>query len=97
MTPKQRYLFDITGYLHLENVITGDALAEASEAVDRYLTTPADELPAGFEQRGLHQHGFAFDKSLECLTMHAATMADYQGVDGQSTAIWQRFTEAGQA
>ena len=35
MTPKQRYLFDITGYLHLENVITDDALAEASEAVDR--------------------------------------------------------------
>ena len=46
MTPKQRYLFDVTGYLHLENVITGDALAEASEAVDRYITCPPDELPA---------------------------------------------------
>ncbi len=73
MTPKQRYLFDVTGYLHLENVITGDALAEAAEAVDRYITAPADELPPGFEVRGLHQHGFAFDKSLECLTMHPAT------------------------
>ena len=72
MTPKQRYLFDVTGYLHLKNVITGDALAEASEAVDRYITTSPNELPPGFEQRGLHQHGFAFDKSLECLTMHAA-------------------------
>ena len=41
MTPKQRYLFDVTGYLHLKNVITGDALAEASEAVDRYITNHA--------------------------------------------------------
>ena len=73
MTPKQRYLFDVTGYLHLENVITGDALAEAAEAVDRYITTPPDELPPGFEQQGLHQHGFAFDKSLERLTVHKAT------------------------
>ena len=72
MTPKQRYLFDVTGYLHLENVITSDALAEAAEAVDRYITTPADKLPSGFEQKGLHQHGFAFDKSLESLTMHTA-------------------------
>ena len=72
MTPKQRYLFDVTGYLHLENVITGDALAEAAEAVDRYITTPPDALPPGFEQKDSINTGSLFDKSLECLTMHTA-------------------------
>ena len=73
MTPEQRYLFDVTGYLHLENVLTGDTLQETQEAIDRYIQTPEDELPPGFEIRGLHQHGFAFDKCLEALTLHPAT------------------------
>ena len=73
MTPEQRYLFDVTGYLHLENVLTGDTLQETQEAIDRYIKTPEDELPPGFEIRGLHQHGFAFDKCLEALTLHPAT------------------------
>ena len=93
MTPKQRYLFDVTGYLHLENVITGDALAEAAKAVDRYITTPPDELPPGFEQKGLHQHGFAFDKSLERLTMHTALWPIIKEINGQPAAVCQRFVE----
>ena len=40
MTPEQRYLFDVTGYLHLENVLTGDTLKETQEAIDRYVQTP---------------------------------------------------------
>ena len=31
MTPEQRYLFDVTGYLHLENVLTGDTLGETKK------------------------------------------------------------------
>ena len=73
MTPEQRYLFDVTGYLHLENALTGDTLQETQEAIDRYIQTPEDELPPGFEIRDLHQHGFAFDKCLEALTLHPAT------------------------
>ena len=29
MTPKQKYLFDLSGYLHLENVLTPEKLSNA--------------------------------------------------------------------
>ena len=86
MTPEQRYLFDITGYLHIEGAITGDDLKKAQEAATRYIYCPPDERPPGFSPRGdtippeelgnrpliRYQHGFAFDKSLEAITMHPA-------------------------
>ena len=37
MTPEQRYLFDVTGYLHIKGAVKGDILKEAQEAVDRYI------------------------------------------------------------
>ena len=73
MTPEQRYLFDVTGYLHLKNVVTGEALQKTQEAVDRYIQTPPEDFPPGFELQELYQHGFAFDKSLEALTLHPVT------------------------
>ena len=81
MTPEQRYLFDVTGYLHIEGAVTGDALKEAQEAVDRYIHTPLDERPEEFTTRprdlepgkgGRYEHGFAFDRSLEAMTVHPA-------------------------
>ena len=86
MTPEQRYLFDITGYLHIEGAIIGDDLKKAQEAATRYIYCPPDERPPGFSPRGdtippeelgnrpliRYQHGFAFDKSLEAITMHPA-------------------------
>ena len=48
MTPEQRYLFDINGYLHIPNVLSDSELVAARAAVDRYITTPADQLPEGF-------------------------------------------------
>ena len=73
MTLKQRYLFDITGYLHLKNVLTSEILRTAQEAVNRYINTPIDQMPDGFEFTGLYQNGFAFDKCLESLTLHSVT------------------------
>ena len=74
MTPEQRYLFDITGYLHLKNVLTGDALARAQEAVERCVQTPPDQLPPEMERAGEgYSNGFLFDKSLEALTLHPVT------------------------
>jgi len=79
MTPEQRYLFDVTGYLHIENAVTGDTLKAAQEAVDRYIHTPLDERPEGFTTRprdvepgkgGKYEHGFAFDRALEAMTVH---------------------------
>ena len=32
MTPEQRYFFDLTGYLHLEQVVQGDELEQAQQA-----------------------------------------------------------------
>ena len=73
MTPEQRYLFDTSGYLHLRNVLSPEEVQKAWEATERYRTTPAEELPPGFEFAGKgHKHGFAFDKALEALTMHPA-------------------------
>ena len=34
MTPEQRYLFDITGYLHIEGALTGSDLEQAQAAAD---------------------------------------------------------------
>ena len=71
MTPEQRYFFDATGFLHLEKVLEGGELQKVQDAVERYVRTPADELPPGFAARnGGYSHGFAFDKHLEALTVH---------------------------
>lgn len=81
MTPEQRYLFDVTGYLHIKNAVTGDALKETQKAVDNYIHMPLGERPEGFTTRpkelepgkgGRYEHGFAFDRSLEAMTVHPA-------------------------
>jgi hypothetical protein len=74
MTEEQRYLFDLNGYLHLRNVLSNEELSAAQEAAERYINTPEDELPEGFEIKDKrHLHGFAFDKALERLTLHPTT------------------------
>ena len=74
MTPEQRYLFDVTGYLHLKNVICGEELKAAQEAADTYINASPDELPSGFDSSGKHlPNGFAFSRALEALTMHPAS------------------------
>ena len=40
MTPKQRYLFDLTGYIHLKNVLSDEELQNAQDAVERCVQTP---------------------------------------------------------
>ena len=69
MREQQRYLFDLTGYLHLEKAIRGEELAEAQAAAERYIQTPPDELPPDFGSRDgrIYENGFAFEKSLEKL------------------------------
>lgn len=65
MTPKQRYLFDLNGYLHIKGVLSDEELGKTQEAVERCVQTPPDELS--------HGRNFAFDKSLEALTLHPVT------------------------
>ena len=74
MTPEQRYFFDVAGYLHLKNVINGEALEAAQEAADRYINASPEELPSGFDSSGKHlPNGFAYSRALEALTLHPAT------------------------
>ena len=74
MTAEQRYLFDLHGYLHLRNVLSAEELAAARAAAERYVDSPPDQLPEGFRVDGRrYEHGFAFDRALERLTMHPAT------------------------
>ncbi|MDP6506440.1 MAG: phytanoyl-CoA dioxygenase family protein, partial [Planctomycetota bacterium] len=74
MTSEQRYLFDLNGYLHLKNVLSEDELHLAREAACRYINTPPEDLPKGFEVDGnRYVNGFAFDKALECLVFHPKT------------------------
>ena len=75
MTPEQRYLFDVTGYLHLKNVLGAEELENAQKAAERYVRTPYEERPPGFEaeDRQKFVYGFAFDKALEALTLHPVT------------------------
>ncbi|SVE41245.1 uncharacterized protein METZ01_LOCUS494099, partial [marine metagenome] len=73
MTPEQRYLFDINGYLHIPNLLSDNELAAARAAIDRYTSTTDDALPEGFsrsEDSKNYENGFAFDKALEALTLH---------------------------
>ena len=87
MTPEQRYLFDITGYLHIEGAVTGEDLKKAQEAAARCLPDgDTDERPPGltprseeipveeFKSRPLlrYRNGFSFDKSLEAIIMNPA-------------------------
>ena len=71
MTPEQRYLFDVRGYLHLKGVLSVEELESCREATARYIDAPDADLLPGFEHQGwLHSHGFAFDKCLEKLPLH---------------------------
>ena len=45
MTPEQRYLFDITGYLHIKEAVTGENLEKVQEAATRYIYCHPDERP----------------------------------------------------
>ena len=66
MTPEQRYLFDINGYLHLPNVLSDSELTAAQAAIDRYMATPDDELTDSFSRSDdgkFYANGFAFDRS----------------------------------
>lgn len=74
MTPKQKYLFDLTGYLHLKNVLSPEELRDAQAAIERCRQTPPDQLPPGIESQGEgFSYGFSFDKALEALTLHPVT------------------------
>lgn len=76
MTPEQKYLFDLTGYLKIPGVLRGDQLFRAQEAAQRYIDTPPDAVPDGFEINlerehfNWYVHAFAFDKALEAITMN---------------------------
>ena len=73
MTPEQRYLFDINGFLLLRNVLSEAELTAGREAIDRYVTPPEEALPKGFshsEDGTLPANGFAWDKCLESIAVH---------------------------
>lgn len=83
----QRYLFDLTGYLHLQGAVSGVDLERAQAAAERcimcgadgrdrpdgFVTKPAGMAPHEYGRRSAgYQHGFAFDRALEAMTMHPA-------------------------
>lgn len=79
MTPEQKYLFDLTGYLKIPGVLRGADLDHAQDAAQRYIDTPRSEVPDGFEINlerehfDWYHHAFAFDKALEAITMNPVT------------------------
>ena len=78
MNAKQKYLFDLNGYLHLKSVLAETELCSAQEAIDRLLEMPSDKLPPGIVRGSGNgdtsfSNGFSADKSLESLTWHPST------------------------
>ena len=78
MNAKQKYLFDLNGYLHLKNVLAETELSNAQKAIDRLLEMPSDKLPPGIGRGNGNgdtsfSNGFSADKSLESLTWHPVT------------------------
>ena len=69
MTTEQRYLFDVTGYLHLRKAISEKDLALAQQAANNYINSSQDDLSSDFGSTDgrLYENGFAFHKSLEKL------------------------------
>ena len=69
MTPKQKYLFDLTGYLHLKNVLTAEELSRTQTAIDHLLSIPTNQLPSGIQRSSEgFSNAFSFDESLQALT-----------------------------
>ena len=77
MTAKQKYLFDLNGYLHIKDVLAADELSNAQAAIDRLLKMSPDKLPLGIGRSDgdntSFSHAFSADKSLEVLTWHPVT------------------------
>ena len=77
MDAKQKYLFDLNGYLYLENVLAADKLSNAQVTIDRLLKIPSDKLLLGISggEYGdtFFSNGFSADKSLEPLARHPTT------------------------
>jgi hypothetical protein len=81
MSPQQRFLLDLNGFLHLKSVLQGEELERCREAAVRYASAEPDSLPPPFDRirrecdARVHQHtpntashlghAFAFDRSLE--------------------------------
>eukprot|EP01051_Picozoa_sp_SAG22_P016928 SAG22_NODE_2498_length_2508_cov_1.539228_1_plen_414_part_01 len=64
LTPEQRYLLDIHGYIQLGGVLGHNELAACQAAAEEYTTTPTDELPDGFGRAGgsgamMNAHAFS--------------------------------------
>ena len=47
MTDRQKYLFDVAGYLVLEDVLTRDHCGRLIDALRKVIDTPPDQLPKG--------------------------------------------------
>ena len=85
MTPEQRYLFDVSGFLHLPNALSEEELKNAQEAFERVVRNPKEEMPPGFakiDDNGGCSNGFAFDKALESLAMHPVSWPIIKEVTG---------------
>ena len=83
MTPQQKYLFDVTGYLHLKNVLSPEELRNAQAAIERCRQTPPNQLPPGIDRNGEgFSYGFSFDKALEALTLHPVTWSIIKELTG---------------
>lgn len=91
MTDAQRYLFDVMGYLHLEQALGRAELKAAQEAVDRYVNAAPAELPEAFgrstslfdENRSHYKYAFAVDKALEALVFHRSFWSIVLEVSGR--------------
>ena len=73
MTPEQRYLFDLQGFLHLESALSDAELSAAQNALSCLESIPDEELPPGIERvndGGGYTNGFSFDPAFEHLAMH---------------------------
>ena len=82
MTPEQRYLFDVTGYLHLKNVMSEEELRAAQAAAEEYINTPTEKLPPGFDSSEKNlPNGFAFRETFRSTYTAPSHLADHQGVD----------------
>ena len=52
MFPEQRYWFDLTGDLHLAQVLQGDELTRVQDAAKRYLNTPPGQRQGSYKLLG---------------------------------------------
>ena len=88
MTAEQRWLFDATGFLHIEAALSPPELSAAQAAAEGLLQCSADQLPPHVTRTPTAvANAFSAHPALQALTSHSATWGLIQELTAQKPRL----------